>query len=212
MKTATPSVPTSRQRILRAALRTFSRKGYHDTRMDDVAHEAKFSKGALYLYFPSKEALLSALLDRASRILLDKLDHALQRPLSSRQNRFALALREGLHTIERHRRLAGLLVKTVHLGPPFDDKLFTLHEAIAERISREIEAAIQEGDLPALDTRTVAHMWVGALYGVIYTWLHIGRPKSLLELFPTLCRTLLQSIGIKPDPVIFEDHTYDPNP
>lgn len=47
-----------RQRILEAALGVFMRYGYRRTTMDDIAREVGKSRPALYLSFPSKEALL----------------------------------------------------------------------------------------------------------------------------------------------------------
>ena len=47
--------------ILDAALRVFARKGFHKARMDDIAEKAGLSKGLLYWYFESKEALIQAL-------------------------------------------------------------------------------------------------------------------------------------------------------
>lgn len=46
--------------ILAAALKTFSIKGFAATKLDVVAEEAGVSKGTLYLYFESKEALFKA--------------------------------------------------------------------------------------------------------------------------------------------------------
>jgi len=46
--------------ILAAALKMFSSKGFASTRLDEVAREAGVSKGTLYLYFESKEALFKA--------------------------------------------------------------------------------------------------------------------------------------------------------
>jgi AcrR family transcriptional regulator len=46
--------------ILAAALKTFSIKGYSATKLDEVAKEAGVSKGTLYRYFESKEALFKA--------------------------------------------------------------------------------------------------------------------------------------------------------
>ena len=48
----------ARQRIIDAAGRVFSEKGYHRVTMDDIAKELGVSKGALYLYFRSKEGLI----------------------------------------------------------------------------------------------------------------------------------------------------------
>jgi AcrR family transcriptional regulator len=51
--------------VLDAALELFIEKGFAATRVDDIAKRAGLSKGAVYLYFPSKEALLEGLVRRA---------------------------------------------------------------------------------------------------------------------------------------------------
>ena len=50
--------------ILTAALDEFIAKGFDSARMEDIATKAGLSKGAVYLYFDSKEALLRALIER----------------------------------------------------------------------------------------------------------------------------------------------------
>jgi AcrR family transcriptional regulator len=47
--------------ILEAALSVFAEKGFSAARMDDIAARAGVSKGTIYLYFPSKEAVFKAL-------------------------------------------------------------------------------------------------------------------------------------------------------
>jgi len=47
--------------ILEAALTVFSARGFAAAKLDDVAKEAGVSKGTLYLYFASKEALFEAM-------------------------------------------------------------------------------------------------------------------------------------------------------
>lgn len=51
--------------VLDAALDLFIEKGYSATRVEDIAKRAGISKGSVYLYFPSKEALLEGLVKRA---------------------------------------------------------------------------------------------------------------------------------------------------
>ena len=50
-----------REAILAAALRLVARLGLHNTPMSAVAREAGVAAGTLYLYFPSKEAMINAL-------------------------------------------------------------------------------------------------------------------------------------------------------
>jgi len=47
--------------ILDAALAVFAQKGFAATRLDDVAAKAGITKGTIYLYFDSKQALFEAL-------------------------------------------------------------------------------------------------------------------------------------------------------
>ena len=53
-----------RRLILDAAVRVFARKGYHTSRVGDIAEEAGVAHGLLYHYFRSKEELLEAVLDQ----------------------------------------------------------------------------------------------------------------------------------------------------
>ncbi len=50
--------------ILDAALEVFTERGFGPARVDDIAASAGISKGAVYLYFDSKEALLRGLIER----------------------------------------------------------------------------------------------------------------------------------------------------
>lgn len=49
------------QRILDAAQKVFSEKGYHEARMEDIAEKVGVSKRTLYLYFKNKEELFAAI-------------------------------------------------------------------------------------------------------------------------------------------------------
>src|SRR3954469_24062736 len=49
--------------ILDAALAEFTERGFEAARMEDIAKRAGISKGGVYLYFPSKTALLEALIE-----------------------------------------------------------------------------------------------------------------------------------------------------
>jgi AcrR family transcriptional regulator len=52
-----------RTQIIDSAIKVFTRKGFADARMDDVASESGLSKGLLYWYFKSKEEIIIAIAD-----------------------------------------------------------------------------------------------------------------------------------------------------
>ncbi len=54
----------SRDGILRAAIRLFARRGFHETSMSEVAREARVSKALIFWHFKTKEELFLAVLNR----------------------------------------------------------------------------------------------------------------------------------------------------
>src|SRR5258708_12818157 len=65
-KTSAAAKEARRTQILDAAVRCFAQTGYYATTIEDVVRETGLSRGALYLYFPSKEALYLAISDRCN--------------------------------------------------------------------------------------------------------------------------------------------------
>ena len=64
-----PNVSEQRKlQIVQAAEDVFTKKGFDDARMDDIAQQTGLSKGTIYLYFKSKDAVILAILDRMFRL------------------------------------------------------------------------------------------------------------------------------------------------
>lgn len=64
--------------ILAAAERLFSEKGTEGTTMDDIAREAEYSKATLYVYFQSKEEIVSAILLNGLAMLKKRIHQAIE--------------------------------------------------------------------------------------------------------------------------------------
>ncbi|MEV3962292.1 TetR/AcrR family transcriptional regulator [Nocardia sp. NPDC050193] len=74
-----PRVPRNevRRRLLDAAARIFAERGYADSRLEDIAHAAGFSKGAVYSNFGGKQDLFGAILgERADTELITVMNAA----------------------------------------------------------------------------------------------------------------------------------------
>jgi AcrR family transcriptional regulator len=59
--------------ILEAALAVFAERGYAATRMDDIAQRAGVTKGTIYLYFKSKDAVFESLVRESIGTTISKL-------------------------------------------------------------------------------------------------------------------------------------------
>lgn len=53
----------ARRSIIESAAQVFTEKGYHKTKMDDIAEKLGVSKGAIYQYFKSKEQIFVEVID-----------------------------------------------------------------------------------------------------------------------------------------------------
>jgi len=62
-----------RTRILRSAARLFSRQGYNETSMKDIADDAGIAVGTIYLYYRNKEDLLIGIYQYSSALLLKRI-------------------------------------------------------------------------------------------------------------------------------------------
>lgn len=185
---------TTRGRILDAALNVFSRKGYYDTRMDEIVAESDTSKGSIYFHFPNKERLFLALVDQFADLLERRVRDAIE-PLPKGMKRVRMALQVCLETFGKYRRPAKiLLVQAVGLGQPFEDKRNTVNDRFARMIQTYMQEAIEVGDIASVDTEVVSVAWMGAIYGLVIRWVYTGEPTPD-RIMETLVPMLLHSVG-----------------
>jgi len=196
MRVQQPRALERYQRILDAALRVFSRRGYHDSSVDEIAGKARTSKGGIYFHFPNKEAIFLALLDRATARLLAKIDEAMASqtdPIA----RAEAALLAVLRVFAKHRALARLfMVEALGAGREFHSRMADIRSQFAAIIQRQMEEAIRQGIIQPIDTEVASHAWFGALNEVITSWVFSGRPERLEDAYAALKPLLMQSVGL----------------
>ncbi|MBI4518325.1 MAG: TetR/AcrR family transcriptional regulator [Deltaproteobacteria bacterium] len=59
----------TRHELLQAAQRVLARRGYHAAKVADIAREADVGVGTFYLYYKTKEAIFTELVDETGRLL-----------------------------------------------------------------------------------------------------------------------------------------------
>lgn len=184
----------TREKILDTALTMFSKRGYHDTRLDDIAQESSTSKGAIYFHFPNKETLFLALVDQFANLLERRVDEATAaQPIGV--ERVRVALETVLATFGKYRRPAKLLlIQAVGLGTVFEQKRIVVTEHFAHLIQTHLDEAVAAGLLEPIDTEVVAYAWMGAIYNVVIQWVYSG-DLSQERILATLVPLLLKSIG-----------------
>lgn len=153
------------RKILAAALELFVERGYHATTIPALARRAGLAAGTIYLYFPGKEQLVTALLVRLRGALAEELVRVLPlRPRGSQAEfealwgvfaRFALGCERGLAFCDLHHHAP-------YVGPEAD----AVWEPAVARLRAHFAAGRRAGlyrDLPPEALRAVV---AGALLGV----------------------------------------------
>ena len=158
-----------RRLILQAAVRVFARKGFHDSRVGDIAEEAGVAHGLLYHYFDSKDELLETIFhDTWTELLAAMRDVEESAAPAREQLRGVAAIL--LRSWRRDPDLVSVLVREVARSPQLQERLGEVGEAFAA-IRRMIERGQADGDFRAdLDARLASFVFYGALEETLTGW------------------------------------------
>ena len=158
-----------RRLILDAAVRVFARKGYHTSRVGDIAEEAGIAHGLLYHYFSSKEQVLetvfrenwSELLAAFARI------EASDEPASEQLDGIVKVL---LRSWRNAPDLVRVMVREVARSPHLQGQVDEIREGFTT-IQRVIERGQAEGSFRAdLDARLASWIVYGSLEELLTGW------------------------------------------
>lgn len=159
-----------RRELLDVALRVFSERGYHETRIADLIEAAGVARGTFYLYFDSKNAIFHALLDelveriRGSVVGVEMGDGAA--PL---REQLILTLERVFAVFDASPDLTACVLRVaVGLDPEIDKKLSELYGRLHDFIAMSLDNGVRLGLLRETDTRIVG-------------WAVLGSIKQLVE-------------------------------
>jgi AcrR family transcriptional regulator len=149
--------------ILDAALAAFAQHGFADARIEDIARAAKVSKGSVYLYFPTKQALFEALVRRdigprvaMAKGFLDACDGPLEPALSALADMVASIIDSGQTPI--YPRL--LVAESQRLPELVDFYRREVVGVLLGALSRLFARAMARGEIAQDDPVMLAHLFV----------------------------------------------------
>jgi AcrR family transcriptional regulator len=122
-----PDDQQTRDRILDAAHRVFTRKGTAGSRTQEVADEAGVNKALVHYYFGTKAALADAIFERAAGALLPVIFRILADPVRTIEEKIADVVREQIDFHSARPYLAGYIVSELHAEPDRVARLFGRH-------------------------------------------------------------------------------------
>jgi TetR/AcrR family fatty acid metabolism transcriptional regulator len=160
-----------RERILDAAVRVLAKKGFHSTRISEVAKAAGVADGTIYLYFKSKDKLLVSLFEDRVERLLAFLQADLPRS-GSASDRLRRIIELQLGLLEGERDLAEVLTVILRQSTKLMKKYAApKFNAYLDSIARVVADGQATGELRSdVSPHLVARTMFGALDGIAMTW------------------------------------------
>ncbi|GAB3486658.1 TetR/AcrR family transcriptional regulator [Amycolatopsis cihanbeyliensis] len=186
-----------REEILGAAVRVFARKGFAASRIEDVAAAAGIGKGSVYLYFASREALLTAAFEELASTSADILREARadSRPAL---DRLAALVHAVLRSMAQRPELSRILLDLWSAsrggeGLPLDmGAVYADYRAAVAELLRE--AATEGAVRPEVGTRH-ATVVVAAVEGCLLQWL-VDPRLPLIELADPIVSICLDGVRL----------------
>ena len=136
--------PTTAERILDAALASFGTRGYEATSLDALAEGLGLRKQSILYWFPSKEALLEAVIDRSAGELAAALEASLN-GAGDGWARVEAVVRAVFRVAAGRPELLGLVREVGRLGPPAATRLMVALDPLVARASSFLEAEMAAG-------------------------------------------------------------------
>lgn len=155
----------TRERVLEAALVSFGGPGYEATSLDDIAAELGVSKQTILYYFPSKAALLDAVIDRSAIELAEVLEGALT-GAGDGFDRIESVVRSVFRLALRRPELLGLVREVSRLGPPVSTRLVDALDPLVQRARQFLEAEMAVGHMRQSDSALLLMSAYSTVIGV----------------------------------------------
>jgi AcrR family transcriptional regulator len=153
-------------RILDAALASFATRGYEATSLDALAAGLEVRKQTILYWFPSKEVLLDAVIDRSAVELSVALEGSLA-TAGTGWVRVEAVVRSVFRLAARQPELLGLVREMGRLGPPAATRFVAALEPLFARASQFLEAEMDSGHMRRHEPRLLLLAIYSTVIGMV---------------------------------------------
>ena len=174
--TTTPAAEQRRRQILEAAVRVFAQRGYHTSRVGDIAEEAGVAYGLVYHYFDSKEAVLRNIFVETWTNMLATIE-AIEAGEESAREQLRKVVELVLRTWRRDPDLVRVLVREVTRAPQISDEIEEIEHAF-EALQRIVVRGQERGEFKRdVDPRLASWILYGSMEEILTGWV-LGRLEA----------------------------------
>jgi AcrR family transcriptional regulator len=185
----------TRGALLESAARGLSRHGYGNLKLEAVAREAGYTRGALYHQFRDKEDLALAAIEWVNESWADEVGAPAAEAADPVSELIMLARGHAVFCRRDVARFAmALRIEFSTQDHPVGRRLEGIHESLVKRVTRLINSGRQARTIPSgPPARTVAAALVGGLEGAV---IGVARQPAHDEVLAE--RVVLGAVGVAP--------------
>jgi TetR/AcrR family transcriptional regulator len=154
------------ERILDAALTSFATRGYDASSLDALALGLDVRKQTILYWFPSKEVLLQAVIDRSVVELAAAMEGALA-TAGTGWARIEAVVRSVFSLAARRPELLGLVREVSRLGTPASARFVAGMEPLVHRASEFLEAEMDAGHMRRHEPRLLLLAIYSTVIGMV---------------------------------------------
>lgn len=183
-----------RSDILTAAEKTFATQGFHETRIEQIAQEAGYAAGTIYLYFADKESLYAALFIHKIEQMVAHVEATMQHATDPLDG-LRLAVRAQLEFHDDNRAFFDLFVRQrLHGSPGADDpwqEVVTHYRRHFKVLVDMIERAQKEKLLRKVESHLLASALLGSIVQIARGAQREGSSEPLVKHTAFVCDLFL---------------------
>jgi AcrR family transcriptional regulator len=157
--------PRTPDRIVTAAIAAYGTRGYGATSLDLLAADLGIRKQTILYWFPSKEALLDAAVDRTATEVAVRLERALA-GAGPGFGRIEAIVRAMFRLAARHPTMLGFLREVTRLGPPASTRLLGAVAPLMDGAAGFLTAEMDAGRMRRHDPRLLLMVAYSAVTGL----------------------------------------------
>ena len=163
-----------KSQILQAARETFTERGFHSTRMSDIAEASGLSKGALYWYFESKDAIILSLLEKVFEPELEDFSALLKdnRPTQLRLLDYAERAADDILKLLRWMPLVYEFMVLAFRRKKLKAILSSYYISNLKILEELIEQGIESGEFPGCSAKQAAIALGSIIEGTVMLWIY----------------------------------------
>jgi AcrR family transcriptional regulator len=166
-----------REAILAEAAALFAKHGLADTDVQWIADALSISKGTVYRYFPSKEKLFLAAVERGIKRMQKHIDAA-RRGVTDRIDEIRAAVIAYLRFFKKNPELVELFIQERAAFKGRRPPIYFLHRASRRGPARErLAGLLAEGRIRSIPLDRIIDVLGDVLYGTMFTNHFAGRQK-----------------------------------